>query len=106
MAKLNKRPELFLTDELYAALSAEQRAQCHKEIVSFYFGDRGMCKETVPQFVDVSVNNDTRARKRKKYTTQKSETNPLPKAPFGYLFLNDYEATQCISQSVLHIYFF
>lgn len=55
MAKLDRRRagELFLTDEMYAALSPEQRTQCHEEIMQFYFGDRGLCKETLPQFVDV-----------------------------------------------------
>lgn len=44
---------MFLTDEVYAALTPEQRNECHREIMDYYFGDKGLCKETLPQFVDL-----------------------------------------------------
>lgn len=57
MAALERRcaEELFLSDEVHAALTPEQRVECHNEIMQFYFGDRGLSKETLPQFVDVSA---------------------------------------------------
>lgn len=55
MAKLERRgaSQLFLPDELYESMSQDERAKCHKDIMQFYFGSKGLCKETLPQFVDV-----------------------------------------------------
>ncbi|XP_052128544.1 cholinesterase 1-like isoform X4 [Frankliniella occidentalis] len=45
--------EMFLTDEMHSSLTPEKRAECHKEIMEFYFGEKTLTKETMPQFLDL-----------------------------------------------------
>lgn len=44
--------DFFLTDEMYATMSPETRAQCSQEIMEYYFGDKNINVDTLPLFID------------------------------------------------------